>query len=354
VSRLTLLVPIAWSALVCGGCNASSDRESESLASRSAPIAFSRGEPTELVVVDPDGGNERVVVKEAPGRELGGYSSFSWSPNGRQLLYSVAAPRGPDDSDTYDYSASYVDLYVVNADGSDRRRLSRANISTDPVWSPRGDAVLVGDAYIGSDKLRVINADGSGARTILVRGEIGDFAWSPDGTKIAYDTYDSGDAIYVMNADGSAPKRLTEGGILSWRPGGQIVFRFGLENWLINPDGSGLRPVGKAGELAAFGELAPDGRTAVLSEKVGGSDLELVLGDIGGGPRRRLTDNDLEDDFPSWSPDGRSIVFERYKQQTPSESGPGDIYVIEADGTGERNLTHSPAAEWGPAWAPQS
>jgi Tol biopolymer transport system component len=351
VSRLTLLVLIAFFAVACGGCSGSSDRESEPPATRSASIAFSRGDPEEVVVVDPDGGNERVLVTGSPGRELAGFErTFSWSPNGRQLLYSVAAPRGPDDSDTYDYSASYVDLYVVNADGSDRRRLSRANISTDPVWSPRGDAVLVGDAYAGSDKLRVINADGSGARTILVREEIGNFAWSPDGTKIAYDTYDSGYAIYVMNADGSAPKRLTEGGIDSWRPGGQVVFRYALENWLINPDGSGLRPVGKAGELAAFGELAPDGRTAALSEKIGGSDLELVLGDIGGGPLRRLTDNDLEDDSPSWSPDGRSIVFER---RPGDDSGPGDIYVIKADGTGERNLTQSPADEWGPAWAPK-
>jgi Tol biopolymer transport system component len=37
-----------------------------------------------------------------------------------------------------------------------------------------------------------------------------------------------------------------------------------------------------------------------------------------------------------------------------AESGPGDIYVINADGTGERNLTDSPTDESDPAWAPKT
>ena len=342
MSRLTLAVSIASSAVACGACSGSSDRESEPPAPRSA-IAFVRGEGEELVVVDPDGGNERVLVEGTPGRQLAGFERvFSWSPNGRQLLYSVEAPVDTGDTDDY-----YVDVYVVDADGSDRRKLRRANISTDLVWSPRGDAVLIGDIHVaGFRELVLVNADGSGARTIRVSDDIQNVAWSPDGKKIAYDTADA-DSVYVMNADGSAPKRLTDGFLPEWTPGGQIMFRFALETWLVNPDGSGLRSAGRVGLLWEGGELAPNGRTIAWWKDFGGPDDELALGDIGGGPLKKLTDNEMEDYGPSWSPDGKSLVFVRYRE------GPEDIWVINADGTGERNLTHSAEREFDPAWAPK-
>jgi len=46
---------------------------------------------------------------------------------------------------------------------------------------------------------------------------------------------------------------------------------------------------------------------------------------------QRLTDNDKDDWPPSWSPDGRSLAFPRYKR---GGYGAGDIYVINADGSG--------------------
>jgi TolB protein len=353
MSRLALLAAITLPALACGGCSGASDRESEPPAARSA-IAFLRGDPEaglqDLVVVDSDGSNERILVKGSREPDLAGFDrTFSWSPNGQQLLYSVEAPVDTGNTDDY-----YVDVYVVNADGSDRRKLMRANIWTDLVWSPRGDAVLIGDDPLGSNTdlgsrtLVVVNADGSGARTIPIRDEFQNFDVSPDGKKIAYDDSDAS-SIYVMNADGSASKRLTDGFYPEWTPGGQILFRYGLDDWLINPDGSSLRRAGRFGEaLAGSGDLAADGRTVALEKKMGGSDYELCIGDVGGGPLRRLTDNEIEDEFPSWSPTGKALAFERRR----GLYGAGDIFVINADGTGERNLTDSPADESDAAWAP--
>ena len=62
-----------------------------------------------------------------------------------------------------------------------------------------------------------------------------------------------------------------------------------------------------------------------------------------GAPR---DDESGPDYFAAWSPDGRSIVF------TSDRGGNGDLYVIGADGRGERELTTDDFREFGGAWSP--
>jgi Tol biopolymer transport system component len=50
-----------------------------------------------------------------------------------------------------------------------------------------------------------------------------------------------------------------------------------------------------------------------------------------------------EDSFPAWSPDGRTILFNR---------GIGDLYLIRPDGTGRTRLTRHPRIEAFPSWSP--
>jgi TolB protein len=69
----------------------------------------------------------------------------------------------------------------------------------------------------------------------------------------------------------------------------------------------------------------------------------------GGGPADgsnpvRLTDSPSEEVSPSWSPDGRHIVF------TSDRGGNVEVYVMASDGSEVRNLTGDNAADFSPDW----
>ena len=60
-----------------------------------------------------------------------------------------------------------------------------------------------------------------------------------------------------------------------------------------------------------------------------------------------LTDNYADDFMHSWSPDGTRIAF------GSNRDGNGEIYVMNADGSGQTRLTNNPAEDAVPAWSPE-
>jgi dipeptidyl aminopeptidase/acylaminoacyl peptidase len=60
----------------------------------------------------------------------------------------------------------------------------------------------------------------------------------------------------------------------------------------------------------------------------------------------RLTNNSEDDGRPFWSPDGQMIAFESYRD------GNWEVYVMNADGSGEINLTKNSAYDYEPSWSP--
>ena len=84
------------------------------------------------------------------------------------------------------------------------------------------------------------------------------------------------------------------------------------------------------------------GRIAFMSDRDWNWDIYVM--DADGGNQRNLTNNPGEDKNPSWSPDGKRIAF----------VGNFDIYVMDADGGNPKNLTNSRQNDFSPSWSPDS
>ena len=129
-------------------------------------------------------------------RRVGRGQFARWSPDGKRLVLD-APTKGSDG-----------DLFIVNADGSGRRRVTNTRDLEQPAgWSPDGRTILFTRYTVsGSTEIAVIKVDGGRARTLatVAGDEAGAAAWSPDGTKILFTNQPGRYAqCFVMNADGS-------------------------------------------------------------------------------------------------------------------------------------------------------
>jgi TolB protein len=285
-----------------------------------------RGGRDDLYVINADGTAKRRLRRNA--------NSPAWSPDGRTLAF---VGRHGDVDRGYDGS----DIYVANAGVGGLRKLPHTAWAGDPVWSRDGRQIAF-NSGLTLGGIYLMNADGSGGRRVVAAGDppIGRFDWSPDGQSIAFEQADGPHypRIYVMGADGSGRRWLADGTRPLWSPRGGVIAFVAYrsdELWRINADGSGRRKLtGTAGVSAVNGAQgyawSPDGRKIVFT--VGdwmSGDTEIYVMNADGSGQRNLTRHPGPDDYAAWSPDGRKIAFVRNRE----------IYVMNADGSGQRRLT---------------
>src|SRR5207244_703508 len=90
---------------------------------------------------------------------------------------------------------------------------------------------------------------------------------------------------------------------------------------------------------------APDGSN-ILFETNRDGNYEIYVMNADGSSQVNLTNNPASDADPAWSPDGSKIAF------NSSRDGNVEVYVMNADGSSLRNLTNNPARDLRPAWSP--
>ena len=162
-----------------------------------------------------------------------------------------------------------------------------------------------------------VNPDGTGLRQLThpPKGIVdNEPVWSPDGKRIAYE-HGRGNKtlVYIANANGSGARPL---GGCTGSCAGQAA-----PAW--SPDGSKL----------ALGLGPRVGHESVWIASTTGTGLEqLTQRD------RPATETAMNDIEPAWSPDGTKLVFVRYMAE-PRPRGRLALFLINADGSGERQLT---------------
>jgi Tol biopolymer transport system component len=218
-----------------------------------------------------------------------------------------------------------------------------------PAWSPDGTRL----AWIYHGNLWTIRADGTGDRQLAAgvsppnssSGEARRPSWSPDGARLVFDrtVFDEGRlrslGVYVVEATGGRVRRITAGTAPAWSPdGARIAFVRGTGVFTIRPDGTGETRLTATARATAWPlSWSPDSTRIAVSR---GGDVYSVRAD--GAGETRLTTTGRPETQPAWSPDGSRIAY----------VDGSTIAVVNADGTGAIRL---PAAEGrSPAWSPDS
>jgi Tol biopolymer transport system component len=256
-----------------------------------------------------------------------------WSPDRRRIAWSRLGA-----------------VYVMNANGSAQRRVSRSGadqsppwprgLAEPPRWSPDGSKLAFGYRRRSGapSTVHVASADGSSDRVLTVGSAP---RWSPSGLKLSF--VRSGD-VWTINATGAGAKRLTSAarrptGGAEWSPDGRTLAAVrGADLTVIQADGSGEKRLSRANSPYGNSEpqWSPTGDRLVWSR---GGAIEVVGSD---GRERKTLAQGLN---PAWSPDGRRIAFEIVGE------GQTSIRVVAAGG-GEPETIELPNDAGGPSWSP--
>jgi Tol biopolymer transport system component len=222
-------------------------------------IAFvsTRFDNWDICIMNADGSNV-IRVTDNPANDF----HPSWSPDGQRLVFQsnqdtqdIKYGDARDEFDIYQ-------LYIINIDGSNLRRLTQDPYTNDwnPAWSPDGKHIVFSSqADFDQFRIEIIEPDGSNRQVLASDKNFGynQPAWSPDGTQIAFmeisaKARNAIPNLLIMNTNGSnihpVSKLLTPGTSPSWSADGKHI-AFDSSNYdgnkyaiyIMNADGTGVK-----------------------------------------------------------------------------------------------------------------
>lgn len=253
----------------------------------------------------------------------------------------------------------------------------------------------------GAAALPTIAADSGETRfgtitQLTAGGENAEAYFSRDGRMLIFQSTRDGaacDQQYVMNVDGTGLRRVSTGAGKTTcgyfydddrrilfssthaadsacppRPDPSRGYVWGLDPFEIytaRPDGSDLQRLTNWDAYTAEATLSPDGKTVVFTTTKDG-DLEIYTMGVDGSNVRRLTNTPGYDGGPFFSPDGSKIVYRAYHPTDSAElatyrellgrnmvrPNKMEIWVMNADGSGQRQITQLGGANFAPFFTP--
>lgn len=266
--------------------------------------------------------------------------------DGSRLVYQATTREGGCDQ-----------IYSIRLDGSDRKAVSNGEgRTTCSYYYPSGDRVLYSSTHHWNEMCP--------AEPDMSMG----YVWA------VYPTYD----VFVADADGGNERQLTESfgydAEATFSPrGDKIVFtsmRDGdLELYSMNPDGSGVRRLTQRVGYDGGAFFSPDGskivwranypateqarqdyRDLLAAGLIRPSALEVYVMDANGSNQIQVTDNGAANFGPFWHPSSQKILFS--SNMGDASGREFDIYMINVDGTGLERITHTSAFDGFPVFSP--
>ena len=266
--------------------------------------------------------------------------SYQWRKNGNAIPGATQAGYGTPATAAIDSGSSFS-VVVSNPAGS---VTSASAILT--VVSPSAASRLAYTCVHGSNGPDICASDGDGTHQVTVVTDVAADetpTWSPDGSRIAFVAGDYSTnlrALWVVDADGTNKKSL---GVYpvhypAWSPiGGKIAFAYG-PIYTVNEDGSKLTRLLSLNTSADRPAWSPDAKYLAFGTY---TDSGIWVVNADGTGQRQVT-NRYGDFFPAWSPDGTQLVF----------GADGNIDVVNVDGSGRRRIYTK--GNWGaglPSWS---
>lgn len=248
-----------------------------------------------LAIMDQDGENVKILTD---GKDL--VITPRFDQKSQRIIYM-----------SYKQTVPKVFIYDLNS-GNQKLVGNFPGMSFAPRFSPLGDAAIMSVAKDGSTNLYEVSLQ-SGLMQQLTfdKGVINTSpSYSPDGSKITFNSDRGGSRqLYVMNKDGSDIKRISHGGGFYTTP-------------VWSPRGDFIAFTKAKDGLFYIGVIRPDGTG------------------------ERLLTSSWLDEGPTWSPNGRVIMFSR-----ESKDGRNTLNAVDITGYHERQVP-TPGDASDPAWSP--
>jgi serine/threonine-protein kinase len=280
-------------------------------------IAYDCGE-RDICLLSTDGSQEKILPADVA-LLSSPQTTFSWSSDGRQLLYSCEPP----------IANGNAAICVSDLKTAEVARVDYMGDDTDPAWSPDGTRFAFISQYDGSRPQETNEGNGILVTTISGMGEPQKIANFPSGNYLA--------------------------GNLTWSPDGKYLALIGEDLDNLNSQGADMIVAAVDGSMSRIVHAhtlirepihwSPNGM-AILYDGQSGLSTDIFLLSIPSGNVLNLTDHPAVDSEPNWSPDGNWIVF------TSNRDGSTDLYKMDASGRDLTRLTVTSGDESAPLWSP--
>ena len=305
------------------------------------------------------------------GTQIAGQQFFTSPENWRRVAHIIADAvyeRLTGESGYFDSRVVFVDevgakdnrikrLAIMDQDGANVKTITRGDdLVITPRFSPNGQEITYMSYAGGKPRVYLLNID-TGQREL-----VGDFPgmtlaprFSPDGQRIIMSLQQEGSAnIYTMDLRTRRTTRLTDDSAIdvgaSYSPdGSKIVFesdRGGTQQlYVMNADGTNPQRISFGEGTYSTPVWSPRGDLIAFTKRTGGNFAIGVMRPDGSG--ERILTSGFHNEAPTWSPNGRVLMFFR---DTPGANGGPQLWSIDLTGYNEFRV---PTANFAsdPAWS---